>query len=324
MRVSRHDNKYPCKNNLLNKHKCLSFISHIHCCACIKRQLVPSSTPSISPSEAGDTGGVTLPPTRAPVPRRPAGGVTLAPTRAPVPRRPVADTSIVPSQTPSSLTTNSIHPSTQPSVTPSKSQLPSSEPNEVPSMSPTDCNDNESYVSPINKAYGCALYNSTNCDCYTFKNMMTPEEFQDVFKSCPKTCGVPCDYRPVSPSFSPSVSMQPTARRSEQPSFEPSRKPSDSVNPSQGPTIGSSIEPSAPPSNLSSLSPSIRASLQPSQVPSNGCVDNPDYESPINCNLGCNLHVGAEIDCYSWIDILDLQQTQDLLTNCPRACGICG
>ena len=148
-----------------------------------------------------------------------------------------------------------------------------------PSQSPSDCSDDATYISPINKKYGCDLYNSTNCDCYTFKDLMTLQEMQELFSSCPKTCDVACDYRPVSPSSSPSISIRPT--------FNPSQNPSTSLQPT-------------------------------------GCDDNPDYESPINCNLGCGFHEDAEFGCKEWSSILSQEETQELLTNCPRACGICG
>ena len=57
-------------------------------------------------------------------------------------------------------------------------------------LSPTQCSDDETYISPCNPNFGCELYSNT--DCFMWGALLTHEHLQDVFTHCPITCGVPC------------------------------------------------------------------------------------------------------------------------------------
>jgi len=72
-----------------------------------------------------------------------------------------------------------------------------------PSTTPSQiqCTDDDNYRSPINPELGCQLYNATNwtcdgdnVDCSMWGALLTDAQLQDVFASCPITCGVPCGY----------------------------------------------------------------------------------------------------------------------------------
>ena len=264
-----------------------------------------SATPSTAPSSSTPYPSVS--PTKQPSP---------SPTKQPN-RTPSEDPSISPSKRPSSLPTKQPNgaPSDDPSISPTKqpSMLQTQKPSNVPSFGPTEdgggggitlnptnapiprrpttsdsespttvpsneCSDNENYTSPINSGYGCELYDCPNYDCYMFKGFMTAEELQDLFTSCPQTCGVPCDFEPVLPSAPPSLS----------------------ATPSTAPT-----------------------SSEPSVHPTPGCNDNEDYESPINGNFGCEFHDGAIVGCADFGLILSNEEIEELLINCPEACGTC-
>lgn len=206
----------------------------------------PSDDPSISPTKQPSMLQTQKPsnvPSFGPTEDGGGGGITLNPTNAPIPRRPT--------------TSDSESPTTVPS---------------------NECSDNENYTSPINSGYGCELYDCPNYDCYMFKGFMTAEELQDLFTSCPQTCGVPCDFEPVLPSAPPSLS----------------------ATPSTAPT-----------------------SSEPSVHPTPGCNDNEDYESPINGNFGCEFHDGAIVGCADFGLILSNEEIEELLINCPEACGTC-
>jgi hypothetical protein len=58
----------------------------------------------------------------------------------------------------------------------------------TPTASPTVCEDDESYISPINPKYGCKLYCET--DCNKFVTLLVGTEVQDMFSSCPLSCGL--------------------------------------------------------------------------------------------------------------------------------------
>ena len=79
-------------------------------CCCDRRNF-----PSTSPSEAGDTGGVTLAPTRAPVPRRPVADMSIVPSNI--------LTSYLPSWTPSKI--SSLNPTEEPCILSSRECLSS-------------------------------------------------------------------------------------------------------------------------------------------------------------------------------------------------------
>jgi len=57
-----------------------------------------------------------------------------------------------------------------------------------PTASPTVCEDDESYISPITPTYGCKLYCET--DCNQWAPLLTDTEFQDMLSSCPLSCGL--------------------------------------------------------------------------------------------------------------------------------------
>jgi len=83
-------------------------------------------------------------------------------------------------------------PSVSPSPSTTPSQRPSLTPSSIPSVHPTECSDDNNYRSPISPTFGCELYNSPIADCYSWSDLLTDEQLQDVFTSCPISCGVPC------------------------------------------------------------------------------------------------------------------------------------
>ena len=53
------------------------------------------------------------------------------------------------------------------------------------------CQDNPSYVSPLNDAWGCDMFANNGFTCSDFENMFdTPNDFNNLFSNCPATCGV--------------------------------------------------------------------------------------------------------------------------------------
>jgi len=83
------------------------------------------------------------------------------------------------SRTLSAPMSSTVNQTSVPSVSPSTSK------------SPTQCSDDETYISPCNTNFGCELYRNT--DCFMWGALLNDEHLQDVFTSCPVTCGVPCE-----------------------------------------------------------------------------------------------------------------------------------
>jgi len=87
-------------------------------------------------------------------------------------------------------------PSMSPSPSTTPSQRPSPKPSTIASVHPTKCTDDAHYYSPINHEFGCELYSITDStgdvDCSMWGALLTDAQLQDVFTSCPITCGVPC------------------------------------------------------------------------------------------------------------------------------------
>ena len=229
-----------------------------------------------------------------------------------------------------------------PSASPTNSMIPST----VPSAEPSDCNDDETYSSPINTNLGCELYGNTGCDCYAFQDYMTTEELQELFTRCPQTCEVTCDFKlPAPPSMNPSKSMIPTASPTEDdgsggitfspteapaprrstPTNAPSHTPSVSMIPTASPTKddgsgGITFSPTEAPNPRSiTIQPSAVPSQKPTKT-SNDCVDDESYISPIAPDFGCDLY--ANLDCNFFQNEMTEQQMQELLASCPETCGV--
>ena len=229
-----------------------------------------------------------------------------------------------------------------PSASPTNSMIPST----VPSAEPSDCNDDETYSSPINTNLGCELYGNTGCDCYAFQDYMTTEELQELFTRCPQTCEVTCDFKlPAPPSMNPSKSMIPTASPTEDdgsggitfspteapaprrstPTNAPSHTPSVSMIPTASPTKddgsgGITFSPTEAPNPRSiTIQPSAVPSQKPTKT-SNDCVDDESYTSPIAPDFGCELY--ANLDCNHFQSSMTEQQMQELLASCPETCGV--
>ena len=105
-------------------------------------------------------------------------------------------------------------PSITGSSTPSLvvSNAPSMKASNVPSVTgssaPSLCLDEKAYRSPINDNFGCELYCGT--DCFKWSKMLNIIELQEVFRSCPVSCKVPCDFIFTSLSPTSTVSLVPT------------------------------------------------------------------------------------------------------------------
>ncbi len=66
---------------------------------------------------------------------------------------------------------------------------------DAPSMAPSSsvgvvCSDDPVYRSPFNDKFGCNLYEPEFCS--KWRNVLSPEDFEEVLKRCPVSCGVPC------------------------------------------------------------------------------------------------------------------------------------
>ena len=143
-----------------------------------------------------------------------APSISIGPTASPTKDAPATPTSTS-SSSPTDLT---------PSTTASPTKHGPGTPTSTLSSSPTDvCEDDESYISPVVLNMGCELYDSPSFDCYSFENVMTPQQIQELLARCPKTCGVSCETHPsmkqtVGPSSYPTVSVIPSSRPSLSPS----------------------------------------------------------------------------------------------------------
>ena len=152
-----------------------------------------------------------------------------------------------PPPTVSPTATPSSSPSSKPSARPSSS--PSSKPTSAPSIAPsvshapTDCWDDENYVSPIDPTWTCAFFEQFE-DCMLVRPLCTPEAFEELLHKCPKACKVSCDYTPP-PTESPTThpSYSPSSAPSSKPSFIASSNPTMSAMPSVSPTSIPSVAP---------------------------------------------------------------------------------
>ena len=67
-------------------------------------------------------------------------------------------------------------------------------------------------------------------------------------------------------------------------------------------------------------------SASPSSSPSftrTSCDDNPNFESTINSNFGCEIHnTGEDCDCTAWSVFLSEDEMESLYANCPETCGV--
>ena len=216
---------------------------------------------------------------------------------------------------------------------------------ELSTSSPSVCADNDAYRSPINRFFGCEIHSAKNCDCYTFQNLMTSDELQDLFDSCPQTCGVPCGYKVPVPTVSPSAHPIEECKDDESytsPIFKDSgcevQRDSgcdcytfkhlmtaeelqdlfDKCPETCGVPCNFQLpSPSAVPSSYKSIVPSSTPSAHPSE-----CVDDVDFQNPFSPEFGCSFFKHAVYDCYSWEGALSEAQISDLLASCPVSCGI--
>ena len=78
--------------------------------------------------------------------------------------------------------------------------------------------------------------------------------------------------------------------------------------------IATTIAPTPPSFN-------VQNQISPSTHPSVNCVDNDLYQNPLGGHCGCSLFEAT--DCLSWKIFLADSEIEDLLLNCPKACGLC-
>ena len=64
-------------------------------------------------------------------------------------------------------------------------------------------------------------------------------------------------------------------------------------------------------------------SAQPSMIPTPTCIDDDDYVSPINSDLGCEFHADASLSCSDFEVVLSSTELEELLLRCPLACDTC-
>jgi len=157
-----------------------------------------------------------------------------------------------PTKTPTKTLTSS--PSSRPS------SKPSSHPTSSPSDAPRNCADDVNYVSPINLNFGCGLYGMLDgqCDCSVWESLLTPDQVQDLYRSCRLTCNV-CEAEIAIPSASPEASPSTV-------SMMPSNCPSISADCSARLCVGTDNTNLALSGQVSSRSESSRSNL-------NGTID---------------------------------------------------
>ena len=61
-----------------------------------------------------------------------------------------------------------------------------------PTPAPTVCSDDPHYVSPINSNFGCEFFDEAELTCDEFSGILSPEQLDDLLRSCPHACEVDC------------------------------------------------------------------------------------------------------------------------------------
>lgn len=216
---------------------------------------------------------------------------------------------------------------------------------QVTTSSPSACLDDDNYRSPIAPSLGCELHRAPNCDCHTFQHLMTMEQIQELFSSCPQTCEVPCGYEVSAPSAPPSETptTRPTATCTDDETY------TSPINNDLGCELYEfaacdcyAFQDYMTASELQDLftrcpvtcnvpcgyqvpvqtnSPTLGMSPPPSSQPS-ACIDDENYESPFSNEFGCDFFAKSTFGCLGWGVALTQAQTEELLESCPVSCDV--
>ena len=198
------------------------------------------------------------------------------------------------------------------------------------------CADDPTYNSPIAADTPCSFFDNAICECSAWNILMTHDELQDLFTSCPHSCKVTCDYVvDNTPSISPTAkgpTSSPTRNNSgchDDPSYSMPLMPQYGCNFYSESTIScdqwnilltaAQIEEAKERCPLSCNEPC--EGNVPSASPIE-CVDDELYVSPINTKYGCKLY--CDTDCNMWHPLLTDLEMEDVLSSCPLSCGLCG
>ena len=81
------------------------------------------------------------------------------------------------------------------------------------STQPTDCFDDRSYTSPLDPNKRCEDFE----DCFSYRDRLTLDQYQEFLLRCPMTCKVGCNYQVLTDA--PTISSSPSSVLSQRPTF---------------------------------------------------------------------------------------------------------
>ncbi|GFH50380.1 predicted protein [Chaetoceros tenuissimus] len=179
----------------------------------------------------------------------------------------------------------------EPSSTPSLLIQDTNTPAPTISTQPTDCYDDRSYTSPLDPTKRCEDFE----DCFSYRDQMTLDQFQELLLRCPMTCKVGCNYQVLTDS--PTISSSPSSVRSERPSF------------------GELSDPNTMDPTPSTPSPTINR--EPTIPNDSSCQDDPDYRTPVG-GYTCQIF---QIFTSCENANLSTEYKQEAIRRCPISCN---
>lgn len=200
-----------------------------------------------------------------------------------------------------------------------------------------NCSDNPAYVSPIAFGTNCDFFAQANCGCEAWSALFSQEEMVELYKQCPISCDVPCDY--VVPEFpTPSPTTAPTVKGDvgtceDDPLYKWRGKLScaniNAINMGCDLPLFTDAEkvevnercPGTCDANCGGGDGDM-----PTPSPT-VCVDDPNHQSIVNPVFGCEMYVHTE--CPRWAPIFALlsgneNEVENVMRSCPVSCGLCG
>lgn len=198
-----------------------------------------------------------------------------------------------------------------------------------------NCADDPDYISPIAFGTNCDFFGRARCECSAFSALFTRDEMIELYEHCPISCEVPCDYVvPDFPTASPTSS--PTIRSTGDCVDDPSYMWEGTLSCSNIASIGLGCDLTIFSETRDELKQMCPATCD-SQCSSDGvdeptpsptvCVDDPNHESIVNPEYGCEMYVYTQ--CPRWGPIFEIlgggeNMVEDVMRNCPLSCGLCG
>lgn len=181
---------------------------------------------------------------------------------------------------------------TEPSSTPSFMIEDTNTPAPTISTQPTDCYDDRSYTSPLDPNKRCEDFE----DCFSYRDRLTLDQYQELLLRCPMTCKVGCNYQVLTDA--PTISSSPSNVQSQRPTFGEFGDPNTMEPTPSTPSPTNAREPTSRPND-------------------NSCQDDPSYRTPVG-GYTCQIF---QIFTSCEKANLSIEYKQEAMRRCPISCN---